>query len=356
MADRVSLHVGGRRFEGWRSASVVRSIEGAAGSFHLEVTEKHPGRPAAREIRDGDEVVITIGGDPVLTGYVDVLDIATVEDGVRVRIEGRDKTGDLVDCSPDPRPSEWKGVTLQRLAEILAEPFGIKVLSDVAPGDPFPKVALSPGETVWNLLEERARYRGLLAMSDGQGGLLITEAGKAGRGEPLVHGGNILASSLTRSSSDRFSVYIVKGQSGGTDFSFGIPAASPEARAIDKAVRRHRPLVVVASSSVDAGRCSKRARYEATVRAGRAEAVRIDVQGWHQRQGGPLWVPNLIVAVDSDPLGVHADLVVSQVALLQKEDSTTTTLDLVRPDAFAPLPEPEVEDSGLGFDVDLDDE
>ena len=81
------------------------------------------------------------------------------------------------------------GKARKRVLEVareLAAPFGIQVRADVDVGEPLLKVALNPGQRAWELIEELCRYRALLPVSDGRGGLVLTRAGRARAGVPFL--------------------------------------------------------------------------------------------------------------------------------------------------------------------------
>jgi len=64
--------------------------------------------------------------------------------------------------------------------------------------------------------------RAVLPVSDGQGGLLLTAAGKGGRAySALVEGENIKHINRVKSQKDRFSQYVVKGQQSGLAATLG---------------------------------------------------------------------------------------------------------------------------------------
>ena len=346
MSDDCTLLIAGQRYGGWKSVRVQRSIESVSGAFEVKVSERWPGQASRHRIRQGSSVAVAIGTDTVITGYVDEI-TRTLKDGVT--ITGRDKTGDLVDSAPDLSPGEWYDITVEALAKILCEPFGIPVRSELGRTVPFEKIALNPGSKAWALLEERCRYRGAFPISDGMGGLALVRAGSARTATALVEGQNILDGSLRLSWRDRFNEIIVKGQSQGIGFG-GATAAEPEGKARDAEIDRHRPQVVVARSGVDAARAKQLAQWEVTVRAGRGARVTIVVQGWRQSTGA-LWPINALVPVRSGTLGINESLLISGVEYTLDENGTRTTLSLVRPDAFALLGGEELPTTQLGYTV-----
>lgn len=342
--ETIQLRLGGQVFEGWKSARVRRSLDAAAGSFDLSLSETHPDRPPARLIQRGASVTVTMGRDTVITGYIDEREIPIVGE---VSIRGRDRTADLVDCAPDLEPNEWRSTKLEDLARALAAPFGVTVRALAATGSAFAKVALNPGQKAWDLLEERARYRGVVLMTDGLGALVIDAVGGGARAESIVEGGNLLDGTAKFSDLERYSDYVVRGQSPGNDFLSGAAISGPEGKARDLGVGRFRQLVVVASSAVDRAQCEARAKREATVRAARSETVSASVRGWRQ-SSGRLWTPNELTRFRSQRFGIDADLLVVSVEYRIDGSSLTTTMELQRPEAFAAMPEPELAETGFG--------
>ena len=341
----LTLLVGGREYGGWQEVSVTRSMEAVAGSFSVRVSERWAGQDTRWPIRPFDAVRVLMGGHRVVSGYVDSVRPAFDSGQHAVTITGRDKTGDLVDCSAVHSPGEWRGLDLVRLAGVLCKPFGVSVRAAVGVGAAFDVFKLQPGETAWEAIDRAARMRGVLVMSDGAGGLVITRAGQGRATTALVQGANILAASGEYQATERYSDYTVKGQHFGTDELNGEAAATVQATASDSGVPRYRPLVVIAETAVALGGARDRAQWEATVRAARADRVTVTVQGW-QQEDGSLWPVNALVNLRSSWLGIDGDMLITGVRYNLGGQGTTTELTLARPDAFTP--EPIVGKSGLG--------
>jgi prophage tail gpP-like protein len=109
--------------------------------------------------------------------------------------------------------------------------------------------------------------------------------------------------------------------------------------AVDSGVRRtDRVLVLHAEESLTKEQAKIRAQWEATVRAARAAAVSVTVQGWRQATG-ELWPVNARVAVRAPRLGIDGPMLITQATYeVSSEGGTTTQLSLKRPDAFTPEP------------------
>lgn len=354
--------VNGQSYGGWKEASVVRTIEALAGSFEVLVSEKWPGQPTRREINPGDACEITLDETVVLSGYVDDVNgqYGPGRDGGdgthTVSIMGRDKTGDLVDCSHAGPPNEWTGQRIDQIARAICEPFGIPVT--VESGTDIgaalsKKFTIQQGETAYEAIERMARMRAVLAVSDGRGGLVLTRSGTAKAPTALVLGENILAGSGLSSIRERFSEYTVKGQLAGSDTLYGTQASGPAGLAQDPIIQRYRPIVIVAEDQADIGTCQKRARWEANVRAGRGRRVTYRVQGWKHKGG--LWKPNELVDVRDPLLGIATEMLIVSVRQTIQNGSTTE-IEAARPEAYELTPLPESTTKGETVDPALEAE
>lgn len=339
------LEVDGVRYGGWKRISIQRGLEQIAGQFELGVTERWPGTGVSRPISPGQSCRVLVDGNPVITGYVDDVRPSFSADDRTIEVVGRDRTGDLVDCSAVYKSGSWSNSTLARIAADLCKPFGIEVIDKVGVAKRFTTFALQEGETAFEAIERAARMRGVLLVADGAGRLTIARAGSSRAGTVLVQGKNILSARGLFSQRERFSTYTVKGQAQGTDNAFGAAAASQKGSATDAGVTRHRPLVVLAEDQGEGASFGERAAWERNVRRGRSSRATVTVQGW-QHAGG-IWAPNLLVPVQSALLDIDAELLTASVTLTLDERGTTAELELCAAEAFDVIA-PKAKKKGLG--------
>ncbi len=333
------LLIDGRAYSGWSEARIERGIDRLAGAFELVVSNRWKDRDTATAIRPGAACALMLDGDKAITGYVDEVIIEYNDAQHQVTIRGRDRAGDLVDCSAPLR--QWSGRTLSGVAQELCEPFGIAVTDNVGDETPFRRLKTEPGETVFELLERAARLRGLLLVSDGNGAIEITRTGKTRAPTALELGKNILSVAASYSHAGRFSETRVLGQQPGGDFLFGENAAQVLGTANDPRITRHRPTLLVAEDPIDAQAAATRARWQSSVAYGRSMTVQVTVAGWRHAEG--LWEPNRRVLVRDDFLGLDAWLLVVGVAHVLDRNGSRTELTLMPPEAFEPEPLPEKE-------------
>lgn len=344
MPDELRLVIGGNAFRGFESVSVSRTIEAAAGTFSAQVTVRDPW-----PILPGMEYSLQLAGVPVARGFVDKVSPSFSESGRQIQVDGRDRTAELVDCSADAAAAgnfgEWWNASLEEIAVQLCWPFGILALVDVPGLERFPRFALQPGEAAWDAIERACRLRGVLAFADANGDLVITRPTTVLETEALIEGVNLKSIAAEVDDSQRYAEYIVRGQQFGSDEASGELAAQLEGRAYDRAIRAQRRLVILAEGSVSDGTAQRRAEWEATTRAARSMKVTVVVQGWRQ-SSGRLWAPNQLVRTVVPNLWLRSPMLVSSVTWsLSESEGSTTTLELMRPDAFTPSPEVEGEDS-----------
>lgn len=342
--DDLELLVNGMAYAGWTSLGVTRAMDAASGAFTVTLTERWEGREGMAAqvepwpILPGDQCEVRLAGVPLIVGYVDMFRPAYSATAHTINIQGRDKTSDLIDCSAVHAPDEWRNLDLLQFARAVAAPFGVPVSAEAEVGERFALIKLQQGETAFEAIERYARQRRLLLMPDGAGGLLLTRAGTRRAEVALVQGENILDASGTIDHSQRFSAYTVKAQAGFSVDSDGEAEAHIEGAVTDSGISRYRPLLIVAESGGTGASVRERAAWEANSRLGKSAAASITVQGWRQYPGGPIWSPNMLVAVRSAWLRLDGEMIIRQATFERGEQGTTTRLDLVSPQAFAPEP------------------
>jgi prophage tail gpP-like protein len=331
MTDRIELRVEGASFDGWKSVSVVRSIEQLANGFSLEKSERQPLDPERRALRRGQACDVYAGGERVVAGYIQKLAPRYDALSHSVAVSGWDATADLVKCSAVKAPKV--PASLEQIVAALAAPFSISVTVDVDTGARFSRFKTQPGESAFSAIDRACRYRGVIAVSDGVGGLRITLPGSVPAQAVLEPGNHILAAEVTFDDADRFASITMQA-----DQEAGWPGEqSPlSATAHDPAIDRYLPLVERADEPPDnlaaLGALAQRA---VNLRAAQAMRVAYTVRGWrHRVSSGPLWTPGELVTVRDPALGIQRDLLLSAATFTQDAQGQRSSLNLLRPEAF----------------------
>lgn len=332
MPNNCTLLINNQIYGGWKEITIERGIEQMSGGFSLKVTEHWPDQVEDRPIKPGDVCVVKIDDEPVVTGYVDRVHAGYDANQTWFNVDGRDKTADLVDSSAIHKSGQWKSATVKQIASDLCMPFGIGVVIGQRGAqkatEPVHSFSLEDGETVQDALTRLLRMKALMMWTDGTGRLVIDLPGRVMALTSLTQGENILSAELQQDETQQFAEYIVKGQGrhGKHD---------TKGSAKDSTVSRYRPLIILAEDQTQ--NPAERAKYEVTVRRGKADRANVRVQSW--RQGGdmgPLWAPGLRVIVNSAHIHkTEAEMIIASLIYTKNEnEGTVCSLNVANPDAF----------------------
>jgi prophage tail gpP-like protein len=338
LEDGVTVFIdGAKAFNGWESVKVDKNLDSIANRFSMVIDDRFLATGEPWPLKPGVGVEIFIGSERVMTGRIEKIDIGFSAGNRSFTISGRSKAGDLVDSSA-LGDAEYNNIALDKLAETLVSPFGLRVFLSVIP-KVIEKFAIKPGESVFDALDRAARLQGFLWVSTRAGNIRLTKAARARAASELHEDVNLKSASATFDDSQRHDQYIVRGQRAGNDELNGLNAAGAEGKSFDRGISRYRPLVVVAEGAVDSDQAATRAGWEASSRIAKAVQVSVQVQGWRQ-ENKSLWGLNQIVRLRSRILGLNKDFLITGVSHSKSLTAgTTTDMTLVRPDAYDSKPE-----------------
>lgn len=364
---RVSLTLDGQVFDEWTRVEITRDLSEISGSFFLELRDSKRSIDAfpfatlaayANPLVTGLEAVVAIDGEPVLIGHVEEVAPDAGESQVLVSLDGRDRTGDLVDSAASTEgPTEFRHVDLEKIARRAAAPFGLGVRAEVDVGAPFDRYTFDVGETALSAIEKGARQRGVLVTSDGIGNVVLTRSGRQRAPGELHFPGNIVRSGGRFSSRDRHSDYHVKGQAeraAGTRRDRApldvradpVSQDGPEQRAEveergvtihahvrDDEIRRYRPLVAMARTQLRQDGAERQADWMR--RTARAKGRKLDYLVKDFRGAtGELWRPNQLVFVRDAFQQIEEEMLIAGVVYGYGDRGVETRLRLTRPEDY----------------------
>jgi len=339
MAEPIVLSVDGNKYDGWTGMNITHSLEDMAGGFTLSLTMKWPDAKA-RTIKQGTACTVKIGSDQVLAGYIDDWIPSYDDKLVRLEVQGRSKTGDLVDCSLVQKTGQFNGLTFVDIAKRVCEPFSIDVVSEVDAGDKFGKVTVDQGETVFEFLDRLAKQRAFLLTTDAMGRLVITRASAVVLPVRLQLGVNILAARGRFSMRDRASQYIVKGSSsaGGAAWDDVSPKQIGGKQTIvtDPEVTRYRPKIILSEDIATAGGSAMRGQWNKQRIIGQSNQTEITVAGWRVNgEKGDLWSVNKRMRIIDELQGLDVTWLINTVMLVEDENQgRIAVLGFVPPEAM----------------------
>jgi prophage tail gpP-like protein len=375
MSDVITLVANGKEYSGWTEIECGRGLDRCASSFDIALTEKWLNGATAKPIQllPYTAVQVYLGKDLVLTGISDGYCPGFSGSSHAVKISGRSKTAQLVDCTPDIASGQFSGYSLAAIAQSICGIFSIEAVIQTAlalgqagtlgqanqslvdpqnaPAGPLTDATLERGESAFTFLDRLATVAGVLLTDDEQGRLVLTTAGSARASGGLVQGRNIEAASAMLNGAVRFSQYIVKGQCGvggaigasgwsdtGDDDqvtpSVGEVQTEQRAVATDSGVPVYRPKVIIAESQLNQTQLQLRANWEKQYALGKASRASVTVKGWRQ-PNGTLWKINQIVSCNIPFLAVQQDLLILSIAYKQSLNGGKTTVLEVGPVAGA---------------------
>lgn len=350
MADDLTLIVGGRLLSGWTSIRVTRGIERCPSDFDVVMTELYPEEVGAFVIQPGDACQVLLGSDLVMTGYVDRF-VPSIDSGAHaIRVVGRGKCADLVDCDAEWPGGQISGSSVLEIARKLAAPYGVSLTGDASypisvstdvtdAGPPLHQFNLMLGEKAFEIIERLCRYAGLLAYDDPAGNLFLTQTGKVSAASGFKQGVNVQSASLEYAMDQRFSEVLAFIQNLDT-FSDAGDNGNLVATVTDPNVPRHRRKVLIAESG-DSGFdvLKRRANWEVARRSGRSRRLQVRTDGWRD-SAGKLYAPNSLVPVDFPALKLAPTTWLISEVTYKRDGQSGTTCELVimPPDAFIPQP------------------
>jgi prophage tail gpP-like protein len=196
--ENVELLIGGKNFAHWFDFEFKYAVD----SFHT-VSFKAPFEPKNKAFRDlflpfsFAPVQFLLNGDSLFTGTMLTPEPDVSADSSSVTVNCYSLPGVLEDCEAPSGfgrkgrrstvgaiPLEFKGLTLQAIANQLCAPFGITVIFRGDPGAPFAKVAIKIEEKIHKFLVELAKQRGFVMTNDVNGNLIFWKA--ITQGAPVV--------------------------------------------------------------------------------------------------------------------------------------------------------------------------
>lgn len=289
-ADQLRVVVSGVELTGWTGATITMGIDVVADAFSVSVPFDKASAEMARVLKPFgyQPIDLYLGPDIIGRGLIDEIETTLEESGRILTVQGRSKTGQLVDCSIDG-PLEYVGLTLGGIARQVARPFGVGVRAD-ADTDLIDIARASYGQSPIDFLNGIARPRNLYFGSSFDGQLVIW-AGSSLESAPLratLEEGvaPVLSVSARFAGTDRFSVYKAATQFAGEPDLVGV--------ARDSGVSVFRPhLSEVSDADADPDATARKLRSESIAKS---VTVGVSLAGW-RRPDGALWSERQIVTL-----------------------------------------------------------
>jgi len=351
MDNVVTMQIGSTKLVGWKSVTVNRALDAIADSFNLSMVDVWDGDTSILTPDEKCKIYIekTSGGknikELVLTGWIDSVNISADESSILVKVDGRSKSADIVDCSAEYLPSNsWNNTLLSTIIRDLMFDYDVDLdFISSAAYDKNSKLSLTinSGETIFEIIDRECKKRAILPVTNPYGNIeLITSGDRISR-DKLIFGENIVKASVDFDYSNRYGVYKVKAQKQGDGNGWQNSTNTIFAEATDavfgKRVRRKIVVLDGAGSNQDA---QKSANWESQIRAGRTGKLHLTIPTWFQSDNR-LWEVGTLVYCQVPPLRIDEQLLINSIEFTQDDNGTLCNMDLVNKDTYAADPSKE---------------
>jgi len=330
--DEVTIIVGGQRIEQFQAESILLSIDNLGAGFSFTA----PFFPDTKEYRDifrpftYQPCQIYIGQTLKINGTVEKIAPTSSETENTVNVQGRSKTGVIVDCSfTSDGQKEFTQAGLEEIATTVVAPFGLEVSFPDGAGAIFEQAGPdSPTTKVFDFLQNLARQRGLLMGQTANGQLLFRKPKTTGSPvAELIEGQQgIIISAADYDGTGRFSLYEVYGQEPGKNDNF----ASLE----DTSIPAYRPKAASANDT-NQGNIEDAAKWVAGGDIAAKVRLPLGYEGW-LRPDGVIWSENELILVTAPSLMVYNPtlFLIKSVTFNRQESTKTVSFDLTLPEAY----------------------
>lgn len=338
------IRVNGELFTLWETATVQRSIDTNCGVFRFTSTNKSP---ADYPVKTGDAIQIVVDGQPIITGFVDVINASgSKAQGMSIRVEGRDNVQDLIDSSvPDGAKSIQTPISIQAMCGEVIAALGleIEVIFDAGSITALTgEITADSGKKCMDFLTDFARKKQVYLVTNGQGDLIVFRPRGEISGTKLIQErngtrNNIISFSKNIDDSGRFFTYRAASQDNfGADDNadYSADGVDRKGESEDDQIRETRYLEFQTEETMNDDEIEDRAKEEQNIRTARRFEYSVDVVGASQNDGF-LWDIGLLVSVNDTVANVVGTYLIRAVSMsVDLNSGTITTLTLARPEAY----------------------
>ena len=349
--DQTTIIVDGTRIEQFSDESILLTIDNVGNGFSFNV----PFFPGTKEYRDlfrpfkYQDIQLYIGGDLIINGTVEKIAPSLTDTSNSVNVQGRSKTGVLVDCTFEKDDTmEFKGAALDEIANAVVSKFGLETSFPDGPGAIFEKAGpSSPTSTIFNFLQNLSRQRSLLMSQTTDGKLLFRRAKTSGVPvAELIEGQQgVLVSTAIYDGTKRFSSYDAFGQEAGKNDNFAQLLAEISKKPAETDVSNQdvtdsdiftiRPKSIQANDT-NQGNIENVAKWTLTSDIAAAVNIPMGYEGW-LRPDGKLWAENELILVQAPSLMIYKPyiMLIKSVSFNSTPDSKSVEFGLTIPEAYS---------------------
>jgi len=361
----LELEVSGIPYKNFTSASAELRLDAIASTFSFTAVST---QTAPLPFVGGEPCRVLVEDQAVVTGFIEIVSGSHDSSTHTINIQGRSKTGDLLDSSITKLDDIGETFTLKAIIEAVMKNIkltGIDVIDEANP-DPFnaaeDSIAFESGDGAFEVLEALARKRHVLLTTNADGNIVISlsPGGDSGGALQNIIGSNdnnILAASYSYDRTGRFNIYKMDSQlslvpmnNAGATSNSSIVAQT--GLIPDLEIRPGRQMVLVSEGGFSNKQNDDRATWEAAIRKARGKVYSATVRGYRPNPDSAfLWNVNELVHVEDNFAKISATMLINTVAFgFNLQGGKTTTLSMIEKNAYQlTLDEPVSQSLGDGF-------
>ncbi len=324
----ITLIVGGFAYTAWKSMSVKYTARSPEISFEITAADEAPDLLSAAWIFEpGTPCQLLANGSLLVDGYINDLEPSIGPNEHTIRVAGRSKSQDCVDCTIEHGSYEWKNKDLK---QILNDTGNNTVFNTDETLKKFPVKRANVGQTVFNFGDRIARTEGMYLTGQRDGTVMITKHGKKQHAFAIVEGVNLISGNSKFSDRQRHEKYKVKGQ---TPTGTGKDATQVDKEEKDSGAREGRIRHFTPDQNLPKDKAEEEAKRIKKERQGNSVRATVTVQGFRD-DGGTIWTAGWLIFVQSTMLRLADNLAIDEAELKQDASGSFATLSLVDPRAL----------------------
>ena len=337
----VSIIIDGKKFTGFTSYEINLSID-SFDTFSFTA-------PYDLAIKDIKQAIMPFAfkkcevyylGDLLFKGYLLTPDPELQAEATEITLQGYPLCGVLNDCTvpPSKYPIQYYNVTLQDIADPIADVYGIKVVYKDGAGDPFTEVGIEPNEKILSFLLKLSQQRKFLFTNDENGRLVFFKPAKESAFMQFKSGVTPLVSISPKFNAQGFYSHITGHTKNDTETD-PLSFTYENKFLTEKGIIRHETIIVDdAETQADLENAVK-------AHAGRmfADCISYSLKSSkHLNDKGKLFKKGMTVCIDAPGAMItrQTNFIARNIKLLRDTSGKTAEIELVLPGSFTDeLPE-----------------
>lgn len=297
----IQLKINRNLYSGWEGVSITKDMLAIADTFFLSIDNG-----LMLQAQAGSKIEILKDNEVFLSGFIDVFSISIAGNKSPLSLNGRSKSGDLIDCKIE-NFSQYMNITALQIAQDIVKDFDIKISSSLTL-EPIMIFDTNVGETFFNAITRLCKQNNLLPVSLKNGNIqLVKNANKSN--VKILKKQDLKSLSYTSDLTGQFSKYIYKKENSMFEISDGTT--------LNPYIDRYRPFVDL---NTEDKTNIELAQWKKNNANANGTQVSIVVNNWD-------FEPNTLVSIDTDI--VKDTFLIKSVTYTKDNNGTNSQLILI---------------------------